>query len=250
MKLFLVGGTVRDYLISNQSKPSKDIDFAVEAPDFHTMVGHLCDDYQYTHYQSREQFGATRGSIPLDKVQNKFGVFLAKHEGPSVPADFTLCRSDGHYTDQRHPDTITPTDIKTDLSRRDFTMNAIAVSEEGRIIDPYGGTRDIQDKRISTVGDPNERFKEDPLRMLRAVRFAITLPGDFNIEDGTGEAIIQNSFLIETVSEDRIREEFNKMLSHNWLETVAILSIVFTELVKHIKHAYPKLWLRCTSESR
>ena len=139
-----------------------------------------------------------------------------KHGTVTVRSDsrfveVTTFRSDGDYADHRHPDTVSFVgDLNTDLSRRDFTMNAIAVTAEGVIIDPYRGMEDISAGIIRCVGIPEKRFDEDALRMLRAFRFSARL--GFEIEADTMQAIEENADLAARLSSERVRDEIEKML--------------------------------------
>jgi poly(A) polymerase/tRNA nucleotidyltransferase (CCA-adding enzyme) len=128
--------------------------------------------------------------------------------------EITTFRSEAKYSDKRHPDQVQFTKtLQEDLSRRDFSINAIAIDIIGtkkNIIDPFDGQTDLKHKIIKAVGNPDERFFEDALRMLRAVRFATTL--DFVIEEETAKAIKQHSKWIEVVSGERIRDELVKII--------------------------------------
>ena len=125
--------------------------------------------------------------------------------------EVTTYRVDGEYTDGRHPDKVTFTPSLTeDLKRRDFTINAMAYNEENGLVDLYGGMEDLQKHVIRCVGDPNERFEEDALRVLRAVRFAAQL--GFKIDPATWEAIKAHAGRLSCVSAERIRVEVTKLL--------------------------------------
>jgi tRNA nucleotidyltransferase (CCA-adding enzyme) len=128
--------------------------------------------------------------------------------------EVTTFRIDEKYSDKRHPDKIVwAMNIEDDLSRRDFTVNAIAASPEIgdlRIIDPFSGQNDLSKKIIRAVGNAEDRFNEDALRMIRAVRFA-TIFG-FNIEPETSQAILKSSSLLQFISKERIRDEFLKII--------------------------------------
>jgi len=131
--------------------------------------------------------------------------------------EITTYRLEAKYTDKRHPDEIKfAKTIKEDLARRDFTVNAMAMclrsnlKQEIEIVDPFGGQKDLENKIIRAVGSPEERFSEDALRMMRAVRFAATL--GFKIEKKTAEAIKKNSHWLKMVSKERIRDEFLKII--------------------------------------
>jgi len=139
----------------------------------------------------------------------RHGTVTVIQDGISV--EVTTWRKEAGYSDHRHPDSISPADsLEDDLSRRDFTMNAIAYHPEEGLIDPYGGFNDIDNKIIRCVGNPYERFSEDALRMLRAVRFSAQL--DFDIDDHTFAAIAKLSPDLSHVSKERIQAELNKIL--------------------------------------
>jgi len=125
--------------------------------------------------------------------------------------EITTYRVDGEYTDNRHPDSVTFTrSLREDLSRRDFTMNAIAYSPADGLVDPFGGQEDIKRGVIRCVGDASKRFDEDALRILRALRFASML--GFAIEENTAAASRQKSQLLKNVSAERINVELTKLL--------------------------------------
>lgn len=182
---YAVGGCIRDSVMGR--KP-KDWDIATEA---------YPDDVRRL-FEKTVDTGIAHGtvSVILDDVRYEVTTF----------------RIDGRYEDGRHPVKVefTP-NIGDDLYRRDFTINAMAWNPAAGIIDPFGGIRDIACRIIRTVGDPAERFREDALRMLRAVRFASVL--GFDIEKRTLDSIRENSSLITKISAERIREELTGILA-------------------------------------
>lgn len=150
--------------------------------------------------------------------------------------EVTTYRIDGEYINNRHPSSVTfICDIKEDLSRRDFTINAMAYNDKEGLIDFFSGVLDLKNKIVKAVGDPLKRFNEDALRMMRAVRFAAQL--DFEIEDNTSKAILELSGNIKNISIERIRDEFNKIiLSNVWyinkLINLGLLKEFLPELVE------------------
>ncbi len=125
--------------------------------------------------------------------------------------EVTTFRREEGYADSRHPDAVTfDADLKEDLSRRDFTVNAMALGPDGEVIDYFGGREDLKNRLIRCVGDPDRRFSEDALRMLRAVRFCAQL--GFTVEPETAAALRRNAPLTEKVSRERIRVEMEKTL--------------------------------------
>ncbi len=201
MMFYKVGGCVRDEIMGVNSK---DIDYTVVGESFEAMKLEI------------ENRG---GQIFLEKPE--FLTIRAKVPGMGA-CDFVLARQDGDYSDGRHPERVEPGTLEDDLARRDFTMNAIAQGENGGIIDPYGGRFDIARRVIVAVGNPYDRFKEDYLRMLRAVRFAITK--DMKLSQDVNDAIVVLRRHISEVSVERIREELYKAFMHDTLKTIALLS--------------------------
>lgn len=130
----------------------------------------------------------------------------------SVPYEVTTFRVDGKYTDSRRPDNVCFTNnLLEDLKRRDFTINAMAYSSFSGLIDPFNGASDIQNNLLKCVGSPDDRFKEDALRILRAMRFAVKY--GLNIENATYEAMIDNKDGLKNISKERITSELEKMLT-------------------------------------
>ncbi len=129
----------------------------------------------------------------------------------SHAVEVTTFRSDGDYADHRHPDAVSFVgDLTSDLARRDFTMNAIALPPDGLVADPFGGIADIENKLIRCVGEPERRFEEDALRMFRALRFSARL--GFTVEEKTLAAIDEKAPLAAKLSAERVRDEVEKML--------------------------------------
>ena len=154
--------------------------------------------------------------FPKSYYKNKFGTvtILTNAKDESLKeVEITPYRIDEKYTDKRHPDKVLwAKTIEQDLARRDFTINAIALSDQKKflVIDPFDGQKDLKNKVIRAVGNPEDRFSEDALRMMRAVRFAATL--DFKVEEKTAKAIKKNSHLLQAISKERIRDEFVKII--------------------------------------
>lgn len=173
-----------------------------------SILGRDPEDWDLTSNASRAALEALFPDAAI--VNQKLGVMRIT-EG-EVTADIAAYRIDGEYKDYRRPDTVIFTDeINEDLRRRDFTMNAIAVSPGRGIVDPFGGREDIARRRIRGIGDPGLRFEEDALRILRAIRFAAQL--DFTISEETLQAMKERVELLRHISEERIREEFTKTIT-------------------------------------
>lgn len=192
---YAVGGCIRD---SVMGKEPEDWDIASNAPP--SAV--------------KELFGRTADT------GGKHGTVTVILGGK--PYEVTTFRIDGKYGDNRHPDSVAFAGrLEDDLCRRDFTINAMAWNPGKGIIDLFGGLSDIARRRIRTVGDPDERFAEDALRMLRAVRFAASL--NFEIDAGTYIGIRKNSNLILNVSSERIRDELTGILTSDYPMKLMIL---------------------------
>ncbi len=182
--------------------------------------------------------------FPESFYENKFltvTVQTDSHNPKLKEIEITTYRCEAKYTDKRHPDEIKfAKNLQEDLKRRDFTINAIAIEIQNnklkfKIIDPFGGQKDLKNKIIRAVGNPNDRFSEDALRMMRAVRLATTL--GFEIEPKTTSAIKKNSHLLKFISEERIRDEFLKIV----MSDRAADGIEFLRELDLLKYIIPEL---------
>lgn len=184
---YIVGGCVRDSILQ---KHPKDWDITTKANP--NKVIKLFDKVVLT--------GLKHGTVTV----------MINNEGYEV----TTYRTDGEYEDNRHPKEVQfVSSLKEDLARRDFTINAMSYNEKDGLIDYFNGMQDLNDKIIKTVGEPNKRFNEDALRMLRAIRFSAQL--DFKIDESVLYTIKDLKDNIKNISKERIREEFNKILLSN-----------------------------------
>jgi tRNA nucleotidyltransferase/poly(A) polymerase len=205
---YLVGGCVRDLILGREPK---DWDVTTNATP-EKIIGL----FEKTIYEN--SFGTVgvclpanlEASVPCETTEEE----VIRETPEYMIIEVTPYRTEAKYTDFRHPDEVKFSDkLEDDLKRRDFTINAMALRNtegEGAITDRFGGIKDIKDKTIKAVGDPDDRFQEDALRMLRAVRFACQL--DFSVSYETMESILKNSELIKKISEERIRDEFEKII--------------------------------------
>lgn len=181
---FIVGGCVRDFILGRK-------------PDDWDIVTDAVPEAVKGLFPKTFDTGTRHGTITV----------LIGNHGYEV----TTFRIDGEYTDFRKPQSVTfASSIDEDLSRRDFTINTVAYNAEKGMVDLFGGIRDIKNGIIRTVGDPDRRFNEDALRMLRAVRFSAQL--NFTVDEKTLRSIEKNSKLIENISAERIRAELTKIL--------------------------------------
>lgn len=208
---FAVGGCVRDFLMN---RPRGDIDITTSANP------------------AQLESVLENNGIKFVETGLKHGTVTAVIDG--TPFEITAYRTDGDYKDSRHPESVEfVTDIKTDLSRRDFTVNAMAYNENSGIIDLFGGREDLDKKIIRAVGNPDRRFKEDALRIMRALRFASVL--SFNIEPKTRQAIFDNRELLKNISSQRIFAELSKLLTGDnvfnvLMEYREVIAVVIPEL--------------------
>lgn len=195
-KAYLAGGCVRDALLGQQAN---DLDLATDA----------------TPEAIEQIFPKT---VAVGKA---FGVMLVVEDGVSF--EVATFRSDGSYKDGRHPENVVFTTPEEDARRRDFTVNALFYDlNQGRVLDFVGGLNDLDDRKIKAVGNPEERFKEDHLRLLRAVRFSAQL--GFEIESKTLAAVKGLASQVKTVSAERVHEEIYKLLkSKNTLMGLQLL---------------------------
>jgi putative nucleotidyltransferase with HDIG domain len=208
---YLVGGCVRDLILQ---KNPKDWDITTNAhPD---QIQAL---FEETYYN------------------NSFGTVGVVNEETKNPAlkvvEVTPYRKEGIYSDGRRPDTVEfGVSLLDDLARRDFTVNAMALNfDKGQIIDPYKGHDDLQAKQLHAVGNASERFQEDALRMMRAIRLGAEL--GFAIEQKTFEALSENAHLLEKISKERIRDELIKTIMSPYPRE-ALLHMKHTGLLKYV----------------
>ncbi|MRG86380.1 CCA tRNA nucleotidyltransferase [Salinibacillus xinjiangensis] len=180
---YFVGGAVRDELLN---RSISDIDIATSAPP-------------------EEVVKLFEKTVP---VGIEHGTVLVRHKQKSF--EVTTYRIESGYEDYRHPDKVDfVKDLHLDLSRRDFTINAMAMNKNGDIIDPFHGQSDLKSNTIKTVNEAAGRFQEDPLRMMRALRFVSQL--GFSLEERTKEAIMEYGYLLEKIAVERLAIEMEKL---------------------------------------
>lgn len=250
MKMYLVGGYIRDKVLGRKSK---DIDIAVEGVTYAEMKQWLIDNNFNIACEEPQFFrikaGRNESLIQQDlKFYDHLGgvVEIKASELKGKYIDFLLTRSDGLYSDGRHPDEVKPASILEDLSRRDLTFNSLALNlGTGELLDPFNGLADLEEKVVKCVGDPNERFREDPLRILRAIRFAVTLNCN-EIDATTWEGMFNNRLLLETVEPNRIRHEMNLALKTSTFHTLTLIEPLLISGLIFNKNT--GLWLKVTNE--
>ncbi|MBD0402239.1 CCA tRNA nucleotidyltransferase [Flammeovirga sp. EKP202] len=215
-KTYLVGGFVRDLLLK---RPSKDIDIV--------CVG--------SGIVLAEQVAKNGGNLPCNTFKS-FGTAMVKFDEYEV--EFVGARKESYRRESRKP-IVEDGTLEDDQNRRDFTINALAISlnleDYGDLVDPFGGVDDLKKKNIITPLEPNITFSDDPLRMMRAIRFASQL--SFDIDPDTFQAITDNKERIEIVSKERIMDELNKIIlsplpsyGFKLLFTSGLLELIFPEM--------------------
>lgn len=214
---FLVGGCVRDLIMGNKPK-----------------------DFDITTNATPEQIIALFPKTFYENTYGTVGVVTCGEDLGTVCSDETLkiievtpYRLETTYSDNRHPDEVMwSKDLMDDLKRRDFTCNAMAYNPiTGELVDPYKGQDDIKDKVIRAVGAPDQRFNEDALRLMRAVRFVCQL--DFDLDSVTRESIERNAHLLNNISRERVRDEFIKLVMTDFPMRGLIL-MKETGLLRHV----------------
>ena len=211
---YIVGGFVRDYVMGIKSN---DVDITTNA-------------------RPKDLIKIFPNANIDNEVYGSVTVYLN-----NIRFEITTYRDDGNYLDNRHPDTINyVNDLKTDLKRRDFTINTICMDKAGNIVDLLSCRSDIDNKIIKTVINPLESFKIDSLRILRAIRFATTL--DFELDKEVKEAIIQSKYLLKDLSINRKKEELDKIFSSPNIEKgimlikeLGLIDVLFLENINKIK---------------
>lgn len=193
-KSYAVGGCVRD-----------------------SLMGKTPDDWDMTTSSTPEQTMEVFKDFRVIPTGLKHGTVTVIIDGNNI--EITTMRVDGEYHDNRRPESVCfTTEIEQDLSRRDFTVNAMAYNHTDGLVDIFGGQDDLKKKIIRCVGNPDKRFNEDALRIIRAIRFASVL--DFEIDKDTAESIRENVLLLNNVAKERIRVELTKLLCGTAVERI------------------------------
>lgn len=212
---YIVGGCVRDLLLGKKPK-----------------------DWDITTNAKPEEIQRV---FPDSFYENQFGTVGVKTESEDQSLkviEITTYRIESAYSDKRHPDEVKFTSsIEEDLRRRDFTINTLAMDKNGELKDLFGGQDDIKNKKIRAVGEPNERFNEDALRLMRAVRLASEL--NFEIEEKTLESIQKNAGALQMIAKERIRDELEKLINSDQpakglkiMRETGLLKFVMPELLE------------------
>ena len=241
-KIYKVGGCVRDRLLGTDTK---DIDFTFVLDDlsgtpdegFANMSDHLRSE-SFEIFLSTPDCFTVRAKFPKS------------HKFAGLTADFVMARKELGYTDDSRKPIITLGTLEDDLARRDFTVNAIAETEDGELIDIFDGQKHLAEKVLVTPLDPVVTFSDDPLRILRAFRFSITK--GFKIREDVWSAMTRSELvekLCTTVSAERVREEMFKAFQHDTLGTIRLLNVFDKDCPELVSAIFDRdLWLKPTFE--
>ena len=242
-RAYLVGGCVRDMMLAEaEASEEKSAAEASEEKTSEVRPGSAAAmpaDLDVATSARPEQVKAVFGELTVIDTGIKHGTVTVLiptgDDGDErIPVEVTTFRSEGEYSDGRHPDEVmfVPS-VEEDLARRDLTINAMAMGMDGKIVDPFGGSRDLNDGIIRAVGDPAERFREDGLRIIRALRFAAVL--GFDLEEGTKEALLLQKELLKNIAAERIFAELKKTLTADHVgkvlrEYAEVFEVIMPEL--------------------
>jgi poly(A) polymerase len=243
-KIFKVGGCVRDRLLGVKTN---DIDFTFVLDNLDQTVEEGFESM--TSWLAQEGFGIFLSTPDCFTIRAKFPKG-DKNEG--IVADFVMARKEIGYEEGTRRPILELGDLTDDLIRRDFTINALAETEDGLIVDLFNGRGDLEKGILRTPLDPMVTFMDDPLRLLRALRFTVTK--DFTMHIDVWEAMKQPNILAkltQTVSSERIREEVLKMMAVDTPRTIRLLLDVDNEVPGFLEIVFKEgLWLKPTFEKR
>lgn len=228
---YLVGGCVRDLVMGNEPK---DWDVATNATP--EQIVKLFPKTVYENTFGTVGVVVSRETSPQPSPEERASSLSEKTGDEVIIIEVTPFREEARYSDFRHPDEIKwSQNLSDDLKRRDFTVNALAMNSKGQITDLFEGIKDIEKKVIRTVREPGDRFSEDALRMLRAVRFSMQL--NFSISHDVTDSIVKNAKLITNISPERIRDEFEKII----LSPSPAAGVTMLQKLKLLEHIIPEL---------
>ncbi|MBC7936670.1 MAG: HD domain-containing protein [Rhizobacter sp.] len=235
---YAIGGFVRDKLLG---RPTKDIDIVCTG-DGIALAKKVAERFDpipavnifktYGTAQIKVFFNTEESDVPVPSS-------LERGWGEALEIEFVGARKESYRPESRNPDVV-PGSLEDDQNRRDFTINALAISlnikDYGKLTDPFGGIKHLEEKLIKTPLEPGKTFSDDPLRMMRAIRFAAQL--DFEIADETIASITAQASRIKIISKERIADELNKILmskkpsvGFDWLYKTGLLQIIFPQMV-------------------
>src|SRR5436190_16105963 len=235
VETYLIGGFVRDKILG---RPTKDADIVCAGDGIELAKAVAKKFHPVPQVSYFKNFGTAHIRIE-PSTQNGFPIHSGEKE-PGFDIEFVGARKESYSSHSRKP-AVMPGSLEDDQKRRDFTMNALAISlnkdDYGRLVDPFNGLEDISDKIIRTPLDPLQTFSDDPLRMMRAIRFATQL--NFSIEEKTLKAISDDADRINIISQERITDELNKIIQakkpsigFDLLYRTGLLHIIFPQMVE------------------
>lgn len=243
-KIYFVGGYVRDKFLKINSK---DVDFVFVVDNINIKIEEGFNIMQ--NWLIDEGFNIFLTTPKMLTIRAKFPSTEKYIDYNGLTADFVLARKEEYNEESRRPIVQIGT-LKDDLERRDFTINAMAMDLDGNLIDLFNGLNDLKEKILRTPLDPIITLNDDPLRVLRALRFGITKQMEFStrlVEALSDEKIIEKLFTL--VSRDRIREELHKMFEYSTPETISMLNKIQENVPLFIERLFSEgLWLKPTNE--
>lgn len=236
MESYVIGGFVRDKILG---RPTRDIDVVCVGDGIKLAKETAKQFNPVPHVDVFKNFGTAHVSVNLSNNEDSSNIPPAGGGG-AFDLEFVGARKESYRSDSRKPD-VEAGSIKDDQDRRDFTINALAISlnkdNYGKLIDPFDGIKDLENKIIRTPLKPSETFSDDPLRMMRAIRFATQL--GFTIEENTWKGIIETAGRITIISQERITDELNKIIESSkpsvgfdLLYKSGLLQIIFPPMVE------------------
>ena len=247
-KLYIVGGYVRDKLLGLKSK---DIDYAFEfdedfikkyknlsPSDFYTMMNIMLKNEGFEIFLETPSCFTTRAKFPKG------------HINENLTADFVLCRKEVYLDENTRQPSVEIGNLYDDLERRDFTVNAIAIAEDGILIDPFNGSEDLSNKILKCPINAKTSFNDDPLRAIRALRFIVTknLEIDIDIKESLNDMKMWEKF-DKVVSRERVRDELHKMFKFDTFESLNIFKYIPETVIKNIIFKND-IWLKPTAEKK
>ncbi len=245
VETYLIGGFVRDKILGRETNDA-DIVCAGDGIELAKEVTKQFNPVPQVDYFKNFGTAHIRVNLPGNKVSSQVSPEGGDLEGANFDIEFVGARKESYQFDSRKPE-VEPGTIADDQNRRDFTINALAVSlnkdDFGKLIDPFDGLKDLSNKIIKTPLEPSQTFSDDPLRMMRAIRFATQL--DFVIDEITWQGIIDSAARIKIISQERITDELNKIIAapkpsigFDLLYKSGLLQIIFPQMVDLVGAEY------------
>ncbi|MFZ1258841.1 MAG: HD domain-containing protein, partial [Chitinophagaceae bacterium] len=245
VETYLIGGFVRDKILGRETNDA-DIVCAGDGIELAKEVAKQFNPVPQVDYFKNFGTAHIRVNLPGNKVSSQVSPEGGDLEGANFDIEFVGARKESYQFDSRKPE-VEPGTIADDQNRRDFTINALAVSlnkdDFGKLIDPFDGLKDLSNKIIKTPLEPSQTFSDDPLRMMRAIRFATQL--NFVIDEITWQGIIDSAARIKIISQERITDELNKIIAapkpsigFDLLYKSGLLQIIFPQMVDLVGAEY------------